>query len=305
MFYSWNIIGHEKQLHEIEHDLTNNMLHHGYLFVGPSHIGKSTIIKQLAMILQCPNNFCRTCPTCIQVEKSSHADTIELLDDGESIKVLTIRDLLARLSMTSQSAYKIVIVENVKRFTPEAANALLKTLEEPTPKTIFLFTASSPDDVLPTIASRMRSINFKKQPIALLKNALHQQFPHIDESTIEYCINLSEDRSGRAINLLSDPEEFQALRDKYKEIEFHYEKKDFIRYYKNIGEMSKDAASTKQFLRLLTHFLRTRLLFSQTPRSPQESEKLLQSIERIHRAERLIEQNINARLVLEDILIRI
>ncbi len=305
MIYHWDIIGHEKPLQLLEGDITTGNLHHAYLFVGAPHIGKSAIAKQMAMILQCPNDFCRSCPTCTQVEKMSHVDTIELIDDDESIKVSTIRDLIGRLSMTSQSSYKIVIIDNVKRFTTEAANAFLKTLEEPTPRTIFIFTAPSIQDVLPTLVSRMRVIHFKKHPAAILKSALQQRFAHIDNLTMDYIINLSLGSSGRAIELLSDPDTFESLRNRYQEIEFHYEKKDFVRWYKEMGEISKDPIELRKVLGLLTHFLRTRLLYSPMPLGQDETQKIVYAIERIHRAQRLLEQNVNGRLLLEDILIRL
>ena len=162
MYYNWNVIGHEKELGLLEHDFRENNIHHAYLFVGPEKVGKFRVAKSVAGILQCPENFCHSCPTCIQIEKKCHPDIIELEDDGQSIKIDTVRDIIARLNMTSQGRYKILLIQNIGRLTEEAGNCLLKTLEEPPQKTIFLFTVSQLRDIMPTIASRMRLIHFKK-----------------------------------------------------------------------------------------------------------------------------------------------
>jgi DNA polymerase-3 subunit delta' len=105
LMYNWNIIGHKKQLELIEEDIKSDRLSHAYLFTGPSSVGKFAIAKMMVNILQCPHNLCRTCPTCIQLSKGSHPDTIVLDDDGESIKIEQIRDIIARLNMTKQANY--------------------------------------------------------------------------------------------------------------------------------------------------------------------------------------------------------
>ncbi|KKT19207.1 MAG: polymerase III, delta-prime subunit protein [Candidatus Peregrinibacteria bacterium GW2011_GWA2_43_8] len=95
MLYKWPIIGHEEQLKRLEADLKNGHLAHAYIFVGPDKVGKFLVAKTLAGILQCPNNYCRSCPTCVQVMKGVHLDTIEMRDDGESIKIERVRALIA------------------------------------------------------------------------------------------------------------------------------------------------------------------------------------------------------------------
>ena len=196
MIYNWNIIGHEKQLLALEHDIASDNLSHAYLLCGPSHVGKYTVAKKLASILQCENNFCGVCPTCIQIRKGSHIDTMEYENNHEPIKIGDIREIIARSNMCSQSRYKIVILQSIARMTPEAANAFLKTLEEPYPRTVFIMTAGFAKDVLPTIASRSRLMKFHLFSSDFLANKMRELYPESDEETISQVeIVAWEDRS--------------------------------------------------------------------------------------------------------------
>lgn len=302
MFYSWNVIGHEKELLQIEVDLTRENLSHAYLLTGPSKIGKFRIARCIAGILQCPNNFCHTCSTCIQIEKRCHLDTIELDDDGESIKINLIRDIINRLNMTGQSKYKILLIQNIDRLTDEAANCLLKTLEEPTGKTIFIFTATQINDVMPTIISRMRVIKFKKLPDHILKQALKERYPEIDEETLDQIIVLSLGRSGSAIRLLNNAESFQELKEIYRNIEFLAENASISARMMPMQDLSKDPKKTETFLSLFAYYMRKKMLQSDSPKSKQHSVEI---IKELHRAIDLLKRNVNPRLLLENIMIKL
>lgn len=298
MFYNWNVIGHEKELSALEKDILSSALHHAYLFVGPEKIGKFRIAKAMTAILQCQNNFCHTCPVCIQIEKKCHADTIELEDDGESIKIHTIRDIIARLAMTGQGKYKILLIENIGRLTQEASNCLLKILEEPPEKTLFIFTAGQLRDIIPTIASRMRFIYFKKLQDEVLKKALQDRYPQIDDETLDQVLLLSLGRSGRAIQLISQPEIFQELRELYRHIQFLQETASASTRILAANEISRDEQKLKLFLSLLAHYYRKKLL-------EEKSENRIHTIEAIHRALDLLGRNVNTRLILEHLMMQL
>lgn len=300
MFYHWNVIGHEKELHSLESDLQNNNIHHAYLFIGPEKIGKYRVAKSLAGILQCPNNFCHTCSTCIQIDKKCHPDTIELEDDGESIKVLAVKDILSRLSMTGNSRYKILLIQDIGRLTE--SSMLLKTLEEPTGKTVFIFTAGQLRDVTPTIASRMRIIHFKKLPDDVLRASLKKLFPMVDDETLEEVLLLSLGRSGKAIQLLSNPEAFKELHDLYHHIQFLDEKAGIGSRLISMQEIGKDPQRTKTFLSLMAHYFRYKLFNEQSPEKQAYTIKIL---EEIHRVIDLLNRNINPVLLLENLMLQL
>lgn len=302
MIHPWDIIGHERELKNLESDIQNNSLHHAYLFVGPENIGKYRTAKSLAGILQCANNFCRKCPTCIQIDKGCQTDTIELANDGESIKIATVRDIIARLSMTPQSNYKILLIDNFGRTTDEASNALLKILEEPTSRTIFIFTANQLRDVMATITSRMRIVKFKKLEDSVLESALKNRFPEATEETVKHVIHLSLGRSGRAIELMSDPEKLQEFKDQYNYISFLEHNAGISTRIMAAQTMAEDRPKMDNFLSLLTHHVRQKMLNTQSSADRMRCATLLSEITR---SMSLIDRNVNARLVLENLMIQL
>ena len=263
-------------------------------------VGKFRVAKSMAQILQCPNNFCHTCPDCTQIDKKIHPDTMQLDDDGESIKISAVREIIARLSMTGQSRHKILLIDNIGRLTDEASNCLLKTLEEPSAKTIFIFTASQLRDIMPTIASRMRIMHFKKLHDDVLKMALQKLYPDEESATLDQAILLSLGRSGRAIKLINDPEMFQELRDIYLQIQFLEEKASPAKRMMAMQDVSADPQKIKVFLQLLAHYFRRNLLQTTSDKSRQRAIRI---IEEIHRVTNLLSQNVNARLLMENIML--
>lgn len=300
MFYNWNVIGHEKELHALEEDCSTGNIPHAYLFVGPEKVGKYRVAKSLAGILQCPNNFCHACPACTQIEKKCHPDTIELEDDGESIKIDQIREIIGRLHMTNQSLYKILLIQNIGRLTEEAANSLLKILEEPPGKTIFIFTAGQLRDIMPTIASRMRIIHFKKLQDEVLREALKGLEPAITDEMLDQIILLSLGRSGKAIQLLRSPETFQNLLELYREIQFLAEKAKISTRLLSVQDLSKDPVRMKTFLSLLVYYFRRKMFEEHSVEGKKMAIHILQET---HRMLHLLSRNVNPRLLLEHLMI--
>lgn len=300
MYYPWDIIGHEKELLQLEKDIRGGSIHHAYLLVGPEKIGKFRVAKTMAHILQCPRNFCHSCPTCIQIQKKGHPDTIELDDDGESIKINVIREIITRLNMTTQSAYKILLIGNIGRLTEEAANCLLKTLEEPHPGTVFIFTASHIKDIMPTISSRMRTVQFKKLPDEVLRTALKKTHPEMEDEMLDHVILLSLGRSGQALQLLNNPEFFSELRDMYQHIQFLAEKASLALRITAVENIVADAQKMHTFLSLLAHYVRRSLMQTQTWN---ERSRAIHTLQEIHRTVDLTRRNVNPRLLLENVML--
>jgi len=302
MFYNWNVIGHVKELIQLEQDFTSNNIPHAYLFVGPEKVGKFRVAKSIAGILQCPNSFCHTCPTCIQIEKKSHPDTIELEDDGESIKIDLMREIIARLNMTGQSKYKVLLIQNIGRLTEEATNSILKTLEEPPGRTLFLFSAGQLRDVKPTIASRMRVVHFKKLPDEILKQSLKEMFPEVTDELIAQVLFLSLGRSGKAIQLLRSPEVFKELLDLYHQIEFLDEKASVATRFSAVNEIAKDPGKLKSFMSLLIYYFRKKM-FEQTDYARKQA--AMETLKEIHNVINLLSRNVNQKLALEYLMLKL
>ncbi len=154
---NWDIIGHKQQLERLTHAMETSTLAHAYLFAGPEGVGKRTIAVKLAQEL-------------LEWEKREkwgakgaeffHPDFL-FIDGADGIKIEQIRELTYKLSLKPYSAkYKIAVIDAAEQMSDEAANALLKSLEEPKPYTIIILITSNPNRLPKTIVSRTQKINF-------------------------------------------------------------------------------------------------------------------------------------------------
>jgi DNA polymerase-3 subunit delta' len=132
---------------------------HAWLFTGPPGSGRSNAALAFAAALQCPQGGCGTCPSCHQVDVGSHPDGSVTRTEKLSIGVDEVRDLVRRSALAPAGrGWQVLVVEDADRLTEQAANALLKAIEEPTPRTVWLLCAPTVEDVLPTIRSRTRLV---------------------------------------------------------------------------------------------------------------------------------------------------
>lgn len=304
--YNWNIIGHKKQLEMIEQDIESGNLAHAYLFAGPSRVGKFSIVKRLANILQCENNLCNTCPTCKQLKSGNHPDTIVLRNTDESIKIEQIREIITRLQMTKQAQFKLLLIKGAERLTPEAANCLLKTLEEPPPNTLIIMTTSNIREILPTIISRVRLIKFTAYSNKFIEEKLTELYPDKDPDTIKQVASLSLGKSGKAIRLLENSELLAKYLNMYNVLCEFLEDKPLYAKFGAIEEVLKEEKSPDEFLDVFTHLVRTKLhsgidVDTITPEKKQYYLDLLASIEETRN---LLKKNVNARLALENLALK-
>lgn len=304
--YNWNIIGHKKQLEFIENDIKTGNLAHAYIFAGTSKIGKFSIAKQFVNILQCPNNFCHDCPTCTQIQKGGHPDTIVLDDETESIKIETIREIIGRLQMTKQAKCKILLIKKAERFTPEAANCLLKTLEEPPPDTIIVMTTDNVRGLLPTIVSRARIIKFSGYSNKFLTEKLKEMYPDTDEETIRKVCALSLGKSGKAIKLFENTDLLASYKTMYNLLCEFLEKKPLYKKFQVIEDVVQENEKIPEFLDIFTHLVRSRLYqgIESQDQNTQKQKHLLQLLSEIEETRNLLKRNVNPRLVLENLALK-
>ncbi|NOY12415.1 MAG: DNA polymerase III subunit delta' [Deltaproteobacteria bacterium] len=161
-----SIIGHDRQKNILRRALENRRIAHAYLFEGPDGIGKRLVALALARALLCQSGQgCGDCGPCRKVDHNNHPD-IHLLDaDGATIKIDQVRALQKELSLRPlEGRYKICLIDGAEQFNPAAANALLKTLEEPQPNTLIILLSSQPEALLSTIRSRCQRLPFQRLP---------------------------------------------------------------------------------------------------------------------------------------------
>ncbi len=130
---------------------------HAWLFTGPPGSGRSLAARAFAAALLCDRNGCGECPSCRQVAAGTHADLLLVRPDGLSYGVKQTRDLVLKAAASPvYGGWRIVLFEDADRATEQAANALLKAIEEPSPRTVWLLCAPYADDLPTTIRSRCR-----------------------------------------------------------------------------------------------------------------------------------------------------
>jgi DNA polymerase-3 subunit delta' len=306
--YNWKIIGHKKQLELIEQDIKADRLAHAYLFAGSSSIGKFSIARMFVNILQCPNNLCHQCPTCIQLQKGSHPDTITLKaeDESESIKIEQIRDIIVKLNMTKQSKYKVLLIKKAERLTPEAANCLLKTLEEPPPHTLIIMTTNNVRELLPTIISRVRLIKFSAYSNKFLKSKMKELFPETDEETINQVCSLALGKSGKAIKLLKNTDLLASYRTMYTMLCEFLEPAPLYKKFKVIEDILAEDDKVTEFLDVFTHLVRSRLHqgIENKKLTSFKKQHFLSLLSLIEDTRQLLKRNINARLALENLALK-
>jgi DNA polymerase-3 subunit delta' len=144
-----------------------NRLAHAYLLIGPADIGKGETALAIAQLLLCEAKKddlpCGQCPSCAKVGAGTHPDVLIIANaPGESIKIEQMRELMDRMKLTPfLGTKKVVIIRNTEQFTPDSANAFLKTLEEPSASTLMLLTTSVPEQNPDTIRSRCHAVYFQ------------------------------------------------------------------------------------------------------------------------------------------------
>lgn len=271
---------------------------HAYLFAGPENIGKWLIAHTFAAILQCPHKYCRSCPTCLAITHSTHLDTIALADEtGETLKMEQIRSLLAEINLRPQGAYKIILLQNIERMEKETGNALLKTLEEPPPQTIFLFTTALLEDTLPTIRSRTRVVKFSLVSEEIMEKALNDRFPEIDSQLKKRATAFALGRPGRVLSLMTDSDRLLLLQNLYTDISAFMASKSLSRILPMVREAAEDRTKSSLFLDMFEHVLRDTLL-GQSNITP----SIVFTLDHIRRARKLIMGNVNPKLVLDTLV---
>ncbi|MEP9362549.1 DNA polymerase III subunit delta' [Nocardioides sp. CN2-186] len=153
------LVGQRKVVEVLSAAAEGKGMSHAYLFVGPPGSGRSNAAVAFAAALQCERAGCGECHECHTVLAGSHADVAMVRTEGLSIGVKETRDLVRRSALAPVGKrWQIMIVEDADRLTEQACNALLKAIEEPTLRTVWILCAPTVEDVLPTIRSRCRLV---------------------------------------------------------------------------------------------------------------------------------------------------
>ena len=212
---NWNLLGHEWAVQMLKQHLIHDSLRHAYLFCGPPGLGRRTLALRLAQALNClqpvePGEPCGTCRTCKQIERMQYADlaVIQAEKEGGILKVEQIRSIRQSLVLKPyQGKYRVALFLRFQEANANAANALLKTLEEAPAHVILLLTADTPEQLLPTIVSRCEVLRLRPLPVALVETSLRES--GADETTARLLAHISGGRPGYALRLMQDKEKLK------------------------------------------------------------------------------------------------
>ena len=179
---------------------------HAWLFTGPPGSGRSNAAVAFAAGLQCEDGGCGDCHACHTVLKGSHADVTVVRTEKLSIGVDEVRDLVRRSALAPVGRrWQVMIVEDADRLTEQACNALLKAIEEPTDRTVWILCAPTIEDVLPTIRSRSRLVSLTTPTAADVADFLVRT-DGVPTERATYAARASQGHIGRARALARDDE---------------------------------------------------------------------------------------------------
>jgi DNA polymerase-3 subunit delta' len=216
-----SIRGHDRALDSLRAGARAGRFPHAFLFVGPEGIGKKTFALRLAQALLCEENDeallepCGRCAGCVQVEAGTHPDLIVAgrPDDKQELPIRVIRDLCAEFGLKpARGRRKVAIVDDVDSMNDEAANAFLKTLEEPPPGAVLILVGTSAEQQLETIVSRCQVVRFDPLPADVLAALLLEKGVAADAADAAKLAALADGSVSRAIGL-ADPELDRFRRD--------------------------------------------------------------------------------------------
>jgi len=202
------LIGHAKAKTLLLEAAAKNKMGHAYLFRGPDGVGKKRAALTLAAYLNCKaqqaQDSCGRCSSCRKYFSGNHPDLVLVQPDGAAIKIGQVRELKHQLAFPPlEAAVRVVILEDIHTMRREAANSLLKTLEEPASGNLLILTADLAGDVLSTILSRCQIIPFGPLDHAEMAQVLMQE-DSMEEPAALALAAVAEGSLGRAKFLLQE-----------------------------------------------------------------------------------------------------
>lgn len=314
-----DIYGHERQVAILKKAMAQKRVGHAYLFSGISAIGKKTLAGVFAKALNCEqadniHDACGKCSSCLKIQHANHADMIFVEADGQFIRINAIREIQERMKFRPlEGRWRAVIINDADKMNDHAANALLKTLEEPSASNILILISSRPYSMPATVISRCRHMRFNPLPVTAVTRFLVEQ-KGMDQQKSGLLAGLSGGSIGRALEL--DEENISTFRAEIMQLLMNTKKDDPISLLNLASNLGQDKTRIKQGLDIIGSCFRDALIFKETGRNEMlinadkssfikqlaqrlPGEQIIQNILIIAKAWETIELNVNKTLTLE------
>ncbi len=208
-------LGNGRIVEILRRAVAKNRLPHAILFAGPRGVGKRTLARLLAQLLNCTGEGvrpCGSCPPCRKIRSNSHPDVHEIAPDGSFIRNNQIRELISQVAYQPfEGRYQVAIIDNADQMRAEGANSLLKTLEEPPGRAVLILVTANPYALLGTILSRCRILTFAAVSQKQITDYLVKDLKRTPDEA-RMAAALSNGSIGAAISL--DVAEYPATRDR-------------------------------------------------------------------------------------------
>jgi DNA polymerase-3 subunit delta' len=316
------LVGHSKPLNALQVALTNQRLHHAYLFVGPEGVGKRTVAMALAKAIHCSNSagdFCGECIHCASIVDGNHPDVriIEPLAGKKEITIRQVRDLERDLRYRSFTGKrKIAVIDPAALMNASAQNALLKTLEEPPDNSLMILVTPNAGALLPTLRSRCLRLSFAPLPRTEVVEFLRAKHG-VPADDAEFLAAISMGSIGVALTL--DQQAFIAKRRIWTDLLASLKANDYRASIAAAEMLAVNREEALEFLRWAESWYRDLLIhrvtdkpddlvnldmLAQIERQSRQGgvDRSLAALARISSATAGIHRNLNRRMVLERFL---
>lgn len=314
-----NIYGHSKQIGMLQKAMAQHRVGHSYIFSGINAIGKKTLALAFAQALNCDspdrqNDACQICSSCLKMIHGNHPDIHILQTDAQFIRIDAIRSIQDQMTFKPLEGKKrIFIIDDSDKMNGQAANALLKTLEEPSADNIIVLVTARPYWMPQTILSRCRHVRFNPLPAETIMRFLGQQ-KQMDSSKALLLASLSGGSIGRALEL--DSEDMMAFRTELGRLLVAASVRDPMSLLVLSSFLGQDKKEIKQGLKILNTYFRDALVYKETSRSSMiinandlpavsslsarlSGEQILSNIALVDQSADLLDMNVNKSLTLE------
>ena len=315
------IYGHPKPVSILKGAMTRDRIAHAFLFHGMEGVGKRTTASVFARAVNCKAEDppCDVCPSCRKAAHGNHPNIITIRAEGQYIKIESVRELQAMMAVRPAEGKRVFIIEEADRMNAAAANALLKTLEEPSPDNLLLLTTARLHALPMTILSRCQHLRFTPLPREEVARFLKDK-EGLASGDAEILAASSGGSIGRALEM--NREEYLARRNEILDRLAQDNPADLLKRIALAGRFGKEREEILEGLRILRIGYRDSLIFRETREQERlmfrdragvietiagrlSGRDLLHNIAVVESAMSAIAQNANKSLTLEAMLIKL